>query len=150
MGGTIFCVLAATKPPGRTKYSQRRDSRTSKAQRMSARPSSMSGEWTSGPKRTWELTTPPRWLMPCTSLFLASSPNRRATSEMTSLARMIPWPPTPTSRMLVMPLFMAYSPFSTGRMAFTGQTEAHSEQPVHRSRLTSVLAKPLAVFSAEG
>ena len=48
----------------------------------------------------WVLTLPPRWAMPCTSDFLTSNPAASATSARTSLARMVPWPPTPASRKL--------------------------------------------------
>ena len=44
----------------------------SKAMSRSAAPGSISGEKTFGPKRRWVVTAPPRWAIPCTSLFFTS------------------------------------------------------------------------------
>src|SRR5512137_882753 len=59
------------------------------------------GEWTSGPKRTSEVTEPPRWLMPWISAFFTSWPARKAASARTSEALMTPWPPRPAKITLV-------------------------------------------------
>src|SRR5512137_2822014 len=53
------------------------------------------GEWTSGPKRTSEVTDPPRWLIPWISAFFTSCPARKAASASTSEALMTPCPPSP-------------------------------------------------------
>src|SRR5512137_2575877 len=58
------------------------------------------GEWTWGPKRTSEVTDPPRWLMPWISAFFTSCPARKAASASTSEALMTPWPPRPAKTTL--------------------------------------------------
>ncbi len=44
------------------------------------------------------MTSPPRWLMPCTSLFFTWKPACSSTSDSRSLAVRMPWPPTPQIR----------------------------------------------------
>src|SRR5512137_2137033 len=61
------------------------------------------GEWTSGPKRTSEVTDPPRWLIPWISAFFTSCPARKAASARTSEALMTPWPPRPAKTTFTMP-----------------------------------------------
>ena len=67
---------------------------------MSLWPSGMIGEKTSVPKRTDEITLPPRWAMPWISLFFTSMPAIVAVrASMFAVSRM-PCPPTPTRETL--------------------------------------------------
>src|ERR1019366_6240865 len=59
------------------------------------------GLYTCSPKRTSLATDPPRWLMPCTSLFFTSSPAAKATSARMSDAFSTPCPPKPAITTLV-------------------------------------------------
>ena len=66
----------------------------------------MMGEKTSVPKRTLEITLPPRWAMPWISLFFTSMPAIVAVrASMFAVSRM-PCPPTPTSETLI--VFMSH------------------------------------------
>src|SRR5689334_13932688 len=56
---------------------------------------------TCSPNRTSLETEPPRWLMPWISLFLTSSPLRKAASATMSDAFKTPCPPRPAITMLV-------------------------------------------------
>src|ERR1035441_2366396 len=59
------------------------------------------GLYTCSPKRTSLVTDPPRWLMPCSSLFFTSSPVAKATSAVISEAFRTPCPPNPANTILV-------------------------------------------------
>src|SRR5512139_1360675 len=67
---------------------------------MSAEPGSMRGEYTFSPYLRCATTEPPLCAMPWTSLFLTSSPAFISADEVISLARRMPWPPTPQRRIL--------------------------------------------------
>src|SRR5512137_974449 len=69
--------------------------------RKSAWPSGIIGEWTDGPKRTSDVTDPPRWLIPWISAFFTSWPARKAASASTSEALMTPCPPRPAKTTFV-------------------------------------------------
>ena len=71
---------------------------------MSAPPTGINGEYTTGPQRTWLLTLPPRWAMPCTSACFTSKPASIPTAASKSLARIVPWPPTPARMKLMVSL----------------------------------------------
>src|SRR5690606_20900421 len=81
---------------------QRSASAASKPTSRSASPGMICGDSTCGPKRRCEVTTPPRWLMPATSVFLTSKPSDSAASARSSVAVITPWPPMPQTAMLVM------------------------------------------------
>lgn len=60
--------------------------------------------------RRFDCTSPPRWLMPCTSACLMWSPSLRAAAPMTVAIERMPCPPTPESmmsRFMVVLLFFA-------------------------------------------
>src|SRR6266545_327515 len=69
--------------------------------RKSASPGGIMGESTALPKRTSEVTDPPRWLIPWTSAFFTSWPARKATSARMSDALMAPCPPSPATMTFV-------------------------------------------------
>src|SRR5512137_2067826 len=86
--------------------------------RKSAWPSGIIGEWTDGPKRTSDVTDPPRWLIPWISAFFTSWPARKAASASTSEALMTPWPPRPAKTTFTTPLDGIVAP--AGRAAGRG------------------------------
>src|ERR1035437_4330320 len=63
--------------------------------RKSASPSGAMGLKTRSPNRTSLETEPPRWLIPCNSLFFTSRPALKATSARISEALITPCPPSP-------------------------------------------------------
>src|SRR5690606_41368790 len=77
---------------------QRSASAASKPTSRSASPGTICGDSTCSPKRRCEVTTPPRWLMPATSVFLASKPSDSAAPARISVAVITPWPPVPHTR----------------------------------------------------
>src|SRR5664280_388367 len=75
--------------------------------RKSASPSGTMGLKTRSPNRTSLETDPPRWLIPCNSLFFTSMPALKATSARMSEALITPCPPSPAITTFVgLPLAM--------------------------------------------
>ena len=88
-------------PPGASSGRVTSTSDGESTTRKSASPRGTMGESTFSPKRTSEVTEPPRWLMPWTSAFLTSRPARTAASARMSEALSTPWPPRPARTTLV-------------------------------------------------
>src|ERR1039458_3091963 len=75
--------------------------------RKSASPSGAMGLKTRSPNRTSLETEPPRWLIPCNSLFFTSRPALKATSARMPEAFSTPCPPSPAITTLVGLLLIA-------------------------------------------
>ena len=108
--GTMTSSFTKRVPPSRRNSCARSASIDSKATTTSAQPGSATIESTFLPMRTTVETEPPRWLMPWISETLTSSPASAAAMARRDPARIVPWPPTPTSRTVSVPSTSTFSP----------------------------------------